>query len=143
MSAQLYSVLCQTEGRWKIFLEWKSIDLSYELSFICGGNVNYYKSVHHPIPTREDREHSGNFKNKSVSSTFNWVSRYILFLSKLKGKRRPFLEAARRGPTLWHYLQKHLVVIRDEKVSPFLKFEIILPFLCFLLGPLTNKQCWR
>ena len=41
MSAQVYSVSGQ---RRKDFLEWTSIDL-------CGGNVNYYKSVHHPILT--------------------------------------------------------------------------------------------
>ena len=73
MSAQVYSVPGQTEGRSKAFLEWKSIDLSHELSLTCGGNVNYYKSVHQPIPTRENREHPGNFQNKSVSSAFNWV----------------------------------------------------------------------
>ena len=58
-----------------------SIDLSSELSLTYGGNVNFYKSVHHPIPTRGNREHPGNFQNKSVSSPFNWVSRYILFLA--------------------------------------------------------------
>ena len=67
MSAQVYSVPGQTEGRSKAFLEWKSIDLSHELSPTCGGNVNCYKSVHHRIPTRENREHPGNFQNKSVS----------------------------------------------------------------------------
>ena len=51
-------------------------------------NVNYYKSVPHPIPTRKNREHPANFQNKSVSSAFNWVSSYILFLAKLKGARR-------------------------------------------------------
>ena len=71
MSAQVYSVPGQTEGRRKAFLEWKSIDLSYELSFTCGVNVNYYKSVHHPIPTRENREHPENFQNKSLSSAFS------------------------------------------------------------------------
>ena len=71
MSAELYSALGQTEGR-KALLKWKSIDLSYKLSPTCGGcNVNYYKSVHHPIPTRENREHLGNFQNKSVNSAFN------------------------------------------------------------------------
>ena len=49
MSAQVYSVPGQTEGRRKAFLEWKSIDLSYKLSLTCGGNVNYYNSVHHPV----------------------------------------------------------------------------------------------
>ena len=70
MSAQVYSVTGQTEGRSKAFLEWKNMDLSYGLSLTCGGNVNYYKSVHDPVPTREKREHSGNFQNKPVSSAF-------------------------------------------------------------------------
>ena len=47
------------------FLEWKNIDLSYELSLAYGDNVN--KSVHHPSPTRENWEHAANFQNKSVS----------------------------------------------------------------------------
>ena len=71
MSAQLYSVPGQTEGRNKAFLEWKSIDLSYELSLTCGGNVDYCKSVHQPIPTCESREHPGNFQTKPVSSAFH------------------------------------------------------------------------
>ena len=36
-----------------------------------GDNINYYKSVHHCIPTSENRKHLGNFQNKSVNSTFN------------------------------------------------------------------------
>ena len=71
MNAQVYSVSGQTERKRKAFFEWESIDLSYELSLTCGVNVNCYKSVHHPIPTRENREHPGNFQNKSVSSAFN------------------------------------------------------------------------
>ena len=100
MSAQVYSVPGQTEGRRKAFLKWKSIVLSYKLSLTCGVNVKYYKSVHHPIPTRGNREHSSNFQNKSVSSPFSSVSRYILFLAKLKRRERPFLKGARRGATL-------------------------------------------
>ena len=38
----------------------------------------------------------------------------------------------------------HLVDIRHEKVCPFfLKFEIILPLLCFSLEHLTNKHCMQ
>ena len=37
--------------------------------------------------------------------------------------------------------QEHLVVIRCKKVSPFVKFEIVLPRLCCLLDHLTNKYC--
>ena len=71
MSAQVYSVPGQTEGKRKAFFEWKSIELSCELSLTCWVNVNYYKSVHHPIPTRGNREHTGDFQNKSVSSPFS------------------------------------------------------------------------
>ena len=71
MDAQVYSIPDQTEGERKTFFEWKSIDLSYELSLTCGVNVNYYKSIHHPIPTCENREHPRNFQNKSVSSAVN------------------------------------------------------------------------
>ena len=81
MSAQLYSVPGQTEGRREAFLEWKSIDLFYELSLTCRGNVNYYKSVHHPIHTLGNREHPGNFQNKSASSALNGESRYILLMT--------------------------------------------------------------
>ena len=60
----------------------------------------------------------------------------------IEGERNAFfLRGARRGVTLWDYPKEHLVVIRDEKVSPFVKFEIILPFLCFLVDSLTNKHC--
>ena len=75
MSAQVYSVPDQTEGGREAFLEWTSIYLSSKLSLTCGGNVNYYKSVHHSIPTLPvgtgNREHPGNFQNKSVNSPFS------------------------------------------------------------------------
>ena len=100
MSAQVYSVPGLTEGRRNAFLEWKSRYLSYELSSTCEGNINYYKSIHHPIPTRENREDTSNSQNISVSYPFSWVFRYIVFLAKLKGRGRPCLEGARSGDTL-------------------------------------------
>ena len=69
------------------------------------------------------------------------MSRYILFLAKLKERGRPFFKGCKKGGTLWDYPQGHLIVIRNEKVSPFVKLEIILPFLCFSWDPLTNKHC--
>ena len=65
MSVQVYSASGQTERRSMDFLECKSIDLSHELSLTSGG------SVHQTIPTRDNREHTGNFQNKSVSSACN------------------------------------------------------------------------
>ena len=61
MSAEVYSVPEQTEGRKETFFEWERIDLSYELSLTYGVNIEYYKSVHHPLPTRENREYPRNF----------------------------------------------------------------------------------
>ena len=81
MSAQVYSVPGQAEGRSKTFLEQKSLDLhgiSLCLLTTCGGNVNYYKSAHQPIPNRENREHPGNFQSESVSSTSNEFSHFTL-----------------------------------------------------------------
>ena len=46
------------------------MDLSSKLSLQCAGNVNYYKSVHHCIPTYGNRENDGNFQIKSVSFPF-------------------------------------------------------------------------
>ena len=74
MSTQVYSAPAQTEGRSKTFLKLKSIAL-HGISLCslttCRGNVNYYKSVHQAIPTRENREHPGNFQSESVSSAFS------------------------------------------------------------------------
>ena len=108
-----------------------------KIFYIGGGsNINYYKSVHHPTPTWGNRKHPGNFQNKSVNSPWR-ISKW----PKLKGKGRPFLRCARWGTALWDYPQEYLVVIRDEKGSPFVKFEIIPPLLCFLLDHLPNKYC--
>ena len=51
MSAQVYSVPGQTEGRGKAFLEWTSIDSPLNYLLHVGGNINCYKSVHYPIPS--------------------------------------------------------------------------------------------
>ena len=60
------------------------------------GYVNYYKSVHHPIPTRENREHPGNFQNK-ISKL--WVQLNVQVYSLLgqnKGERKAFLGASKK-----------------------------------------------
>ena len=85
-------------------------------------------------------EHPGNFQNVSVNSPFNWVSRYIL-LPKLKGKERPFLEECKKWGHIARLSLRAFGSYKRWKVSPFVKFEIILPLLCFLLDLLTNKHC--
>ena len=50
-SSKLFFQMSASEVRGKAFLKWASIDLSSKLSLTYGGNVNYYKSVHNPVPT--------------------------------------------------------------------------------------------
>ena len=59
----------------------------------------------------------------------------------LNGKLYFLCSGSRKGATLWDYLQEYLVVMRDNKVSPFVKFELILHLLCLLLATLKNKHC--
>ena len=118
------------------------------LSLAGGGNVNYYKTAHHPL-----LKGIWNILAIFSKSVSKWISKFSFqlgvqvysLLAQAEGERKAFLRGARRRTALWDYLQEYLVVIRDEKVSPFVKFEIILLLLCFLLDPLTNKSCraWR
>ena len=111
----------------------------YILSILCWGTFNHYKSVHHLIPTLP----VGLGNTPAIFRTNQKVPRrYVLFWVIREEEKKVFLQGGRRGTTLWDYPQEHLVVIRDEKVSPFAKFEIFLPLLCFLLDTLTNKH-WR
>ena len=65
------------------------------------------------------------------------VSVQVCFLlGQTEGERKSFFEGCKKGE---HYLQEDLVVIRYEKVSPFVK--LILPLFSFLLDHLINKDC--
>ena len=76
---------------------------------------------------------------------FNWPREFPYALSPIPQEipcpQYPLFVFFSEIAQLRDYLQEHSDVIRDEKVSPFLKFEIVLLFLCFLLDPLTNKHC--
>ena len=124
MSVQVYSVPGQTEGSRKEFLKWTSIDLPSKLSLTSGGNVNYYKNVHHPIPTLPVGigKNPGNSQNKSLRSPFISVSKYFLFLAKLKGRGRHFLEGSRKGATLWEWCDRTKITKYKLRVTSS-KFE--------------------
>ena len=62
--------LAKLKGEGRPF--WNGKAWTYPMNYLLHvGVMLYYKSVHHPIPTRENREHPGNFQNKSVSSAFS------------------------------------------------------------------------
>ena len=51
------------------------------------------------------------------------------------------MEGARRGATLRDYPQENFVVIKEEKICAFVKFELILPLLLCLLDLLMEIHC--
>ena len=79
----------------------------------------------------------------SVSSPFNWVSRYILFLIKLKrrGRSFSFFGGYKKGGCIVRLPPRALGFHKRRKSLSFVKFKIILLLLCCLLDPLTNKNC--
>ena len=58
-------------------------------------------------------------------------------LAQTEGERKAFfLRVQEGGP----HCKIIILLIQDMKASPFVKFEIILLLLCFLLDSLTNKH---
>ena len=123
-----------------------SIDL-FHLLLTFRSNVNYYKSVHQsvqcPIPTLPVGRGSTLKIFKIDQWTLLWIEFPDIFSSfpNWRGKKDLFWKGSvmkRSRSTLQDY---NFVDIRHEKVPPFVKFEIILPLLCFLLDLLTNKHC--
>ena len=97
MSAQVYPVPDQTEEKRKTFSEWKSIDISFELSLTFGVNVNCFKSVHHPIPTCENREHPGNFQKNPSKLCFQLHVQVYPLLGQTERERKAFLGWSKKG----------------------------------------------
>ena len=87
------------------------------------GNVNYYISVH-LIPTLP----MGTGSTLAIFKIHQWTlfSNEFSSCPNWRGQKGLFWMGARRGTTLPDY---HLVDVRDEKVSPLVEFEIILPLI--------------
>ena len=92
-----------------------------------------------------EQETTWQFLNQIIKLSFQLSVQIYSLLGQTEGERKALFGGYKKGTTLWDYHQEHLVVIRNEKVSTFAKFETILPLLCILLEPLTNKHCrtWR
>ena len=100
-------------------MEWKSIDLSSKLYLTKRGNVSYYYRV---------------FIILIVGIGISWqFSKQISKLSFQLSVQKYSLLGQREGERVQ---EGGNTIIRDEKVSPFVKFETILSFLCFSLDPL-------
>ena len=106
-------------------------------------NLNY-NSVHHPIPTLPVGIGNTLYQqfSKQISKLSFQVSAQVYsLLAQTEGERKVFFEGRKKkGEHIMRLPPEYLAVTRDEKVSPFVKFEVILPLLCFLLDPLTNKH---
>ena len=84
---------------------------------------------------------SWQFSKQISKLSFQLNFQIFSLLAETEEERKTFYDRFQEGgTTLRDYPQEHLVDIRDEEVSPFVKSEIILPLLCFLLDPVTNKH---
>ena len=138
MSAQVHSVPGQTEGGRNTFLEWTSIILSSKLSLTCGSNVNYYKSVDHPIPILPDRIWNTQvvFKANQYALLLVECPGMFSFWPKWRGEEGRFWRV-QEGDHIVRLPPGPLGCHKRWNVFPFVRLEIILPLLCFLLDPLT------
>ena len=132
MSPQVNFVPGQTDGRRKAFLEWTSINLSSKLSLRSGGYVNYYKSVHHPISTLPDGIGAPRQFSKQISIlSFQLSVQKCSLLGQSEGKKKASFGVCKKGG---HSLRlPSLGCYKRWKLSPFVKFKIILLLLCFLI----------
>ena len=72
-------------------MEGTSIDLSSKLSFTHGGNVNYYKSIHHAISTLPVEKGTHWQLSKQISKLFFQMSVQVYsLLGQTEEERRTF-----------------------------------------------------
>ena len=102
--------------------------------------INYLLHMVVIIPTPENKEHPANFQNKSVSSPFSRVTRYILFLAKLKGRGRLFWRVQEGRPHC-EITPRALDCHKTWKIIFFCEIWNNSDPPLNLLDPLTNKHC--
>ena len=91
-------------------------------------------------------EHTGTpwqFSKQISKLSFQLSFQIYSLLAQTEGERKTFFgwRVQKGGPHCEIIPKSTWLSWEVKKVSPFVKFEIILPLLCFLSGPLTNKHC--
>ena len=81
------------------------------------------------------------FSKKISKLSFQLSVQIYSLLGQTQDEMEAFFGGYKKEGHIVRLFPEDLAVIREEKVSPFVKFEIILPLLCFILDPLTNKHC--
>ena len=117
------------------------MDFSFKLSLSCVGNVNYYKSIHHPIPTRGNRGASLQFSEQISKLSFQLSVQVYSLLGQIEEQTKGFFGGCKNwGGHIVRLHSRSIGFLKKWKVSPFVKFEIILTLL-FLLELLTYNHC--
>ena len=81
--------------------------------------------------------------SKQISKlSFQLSFQIYCLIAQIEGERKAFYGGCKKEDHIVILSPRaFLVVMRDEKVFPFVKVEIILLLLCFLPNSLTNKHC--
>ena len=87
-----------------------------------------------------EQETPWQFSKQISKPAFQLSVQIYSLLGQTEGERNAFLGGCKKEDCIVRLSPRALPAVRNEKVSPFVKFEIILPLLCFLLDPLTNKH---
>ena len=79
-------------------MEWANVDSSSKLSLTRRGNINYYKSVHHPIPTLPVGIRNTLACPKQISKLSFQLSIQVYFLlGQTEEERKAFLGGCKKG----------------------------------------------
>ena len=135
----VYSVPGQIEGGKKAFLERKAqvYPLNYHLYVglmlaVTKGFIILF------LLCLWEQGTSQQFSKQMCKLSFQLSVQIYSPFGQTEEERKAFFGGCKKGGGVVRLTPRVLVVIKDEKVCPFVKFEIIIPLLCCLLDPLTN-----
>ena len=141
MSAWVYSVSGQTEGRRKTFLEWRSND-KQSLTILVEIMLTIIKVFINLFLLCLWKKRTPKKFSKQISGlSFQLSFQVCSLFGQNEGEWKAFFRDCKKGAHVVKLTPRALGCHERWKVSPFVKFEIILPLLCFLLDHLTNKHC--
>ena len=141
MSAQVYSVHGQTEGKGRPF--WRGQTHLHPLNYLLHVRVMLTiikELIILLLPCLWKQRKPWKFSKQISKLSFLLSVQVHYFLGQSEEERKTFFGGCKKGDALCDYPQEYLIVIKDEKVCPLMKFGIILTLLYCLLDPLTNKH---
>ena len=87
-----------------------------------------------------NREHPDKYSKQISKLSFQLSVQVSSLLSQTEEQKKAFFEGCKKGGCIVRLLPRAFGCQKKWKVCLFLKFEIILPILCYVLDPDTNNK---